>query len=153
MALKRCSKLRDTLGSNTIENNKVKRHTLYAVNMSLPKRSRATPQIHHTTFTMSLHAKVNMLSTLWNVLNVRSKYVGKSEWPFNIRFNNHRKDLKRIDAIPAIRHQTGHNFEHDAKFTIIEHIRNLNKEKQKKRKILEHREDFSILKLKTLQPY
>ena len=39
---------------------------------------------------------------------------------FNIRLNNHRKDLKRIDAIPAIRHfsQTGHNFEHDAKFTI-----------------------------------
>ena len=64
--------------------------------------------------------------------------------------------MKRIDVIPAIRHfsQTGHNFEHDAKFTIIEQIRNLNKEKQKKtRKILEHREDFWMLKLKTLQPY
>ena len=63
--------------------------------------------------------------------------------------------MKRIDAIPAIRHfsQTGHNFEHDAKFTIIEQIRNLNKEKQEKRRILEHREDLWILKLKTLQPY
>ena len=63
--------------------------------------------------------------------------------------------MKRIDAVPAIRHfsQTGHNFEHDAKFTITEQIRNLNKEKQEKRKILEHREDFWILKLRTLQPY
>ena len=70
-------------------------------------------------------------------------HYGKSECPFNIRLNNHRKDLKRIDAIPAIRHfsQTGHNFEHDAKFTITEQIRNLNKEKQEKRKILQHREE------------
>ena len=64
-------------------------------------------------------------------------------------------DLKRIDAIPAVRHfsKTAHNFEHDAKFTIIEQISNLNKENKKKCKILEHREDFWTLKLKTLQPY
>ena len=36
---------------------------------------------------------------------------------------------------------------------IIEQIRKLNKEKQEKRKILEHGEDFWILKIKTLQPY
>ena len=35
----------------------------------------------------------------------------------------------------------------------IEQIRNLNKEKREKRMILEHREDFWILKLRTLQPY
>ena len=88
-------------------------------------------------------------------INCKKQYVGKSEWPFNIRLNNHRKDLKRIDAIPEIHHfsETGHKFEHDAKFTIIKQIRNLNKEKQEKRKILENREDFRILKLKTLQPY
>ena len=45
-----------------------------------------------------------------------------------------------------------HNFQRDAKFTIIEQIKNLNKEKQDKRKILENKEDFWILKLKTLQP-
>ena len=93
MAFKRCSNLGDILGSNRIENKKVKRHTskkslektnrvsseltLYAVNMSLmPKRSRATLQINHTTFIMSLNAKANMLSTLWNVLNVKSNMLG-----------------------------------------------------------------------------
>ena len=65
-------------------------------------------------------------------IKCKKQYVGKSDWPFNIRLNNHRKDLKRINAIPAIRHfsQNGHNFEHDAKFTIIEQIRKLKKNKK-----------------------
>ena len=80
-----------------------------------------------------LTCKSEYVIYIMECIKCKKQYVGKSEWPFNIRLNNHRKDLKRIDAIPAIRHfsQTGHNFEHDAKFTIIEQIRNLNKEKQK----------------------
>ena len=90
--------------------------------MSLtPKRSRATPQINHTTFTISLHAKANILSTLWKPLNVRHNMLGNENGLLT-------SDLTRIDAKPAIRHfsETGHNFEHYAKFTIIEQIKNLN---------------------------
>ena len=72
-----------------------------------------------------------MLYTIMECIKCKKQYVLKSEWPFIITLNNHRINLKRIDAIPAIRHfsETGHNFEHDANFTIIEQIRNINKEK------------------------
>ena len=80
------------------------------------------------------------------------KYVGKSEWPSYIRLNNHRKDSKRENAIPAVRHfnKAGPNFDRDAKFTIIEQLRNSNQDKKGKRKISKHKEDFWILNLKTL---
>ena len=54
------------------------------------------------------------------------QYVGKSETPFNIRLNNHRKDVKRSDSIPACQHfnNNRHEFNRDAKFTVIEQLRN-----------------------------
>ena len=36
------------------------------------------------------------------------QYVGKSETPFNIRLNNHRKDVKNRNAIPACRRFNRH---------------------------------------------
>ena len=88
-------------------------------------------------------------------LNVKCNMLINQQWPFSIRLKNDRKDLKRIDAISGIRHfsQTGPNFKLEAKFSITEQISNLNKGKEEKRKIGEHREDFWILKLKTSQPY
>ena len=45
-----------------------------------------------------------------------------------------------------------HNFNTDAKFTIIEEVYNKSLSKLKIRSLLEHREDFWILKLQTLSP-
>ena len=54
------------------------------------------------------------------------QYVGNSETSFNIRLNNHRKDVKRVDAIMACKHfqQESHNFNKHAKFTIIDQFGN-----------------------------
>ena len=50
------------------------------------------------------------------------QYVGKSEISFSIRLNNYRKDSKKKDPILAGKHlqNSNHNFQRDAKFTIIE---------------------------------
>ena len=54
------------------------------------------------------------------------QHVGKTETPFNIRLNNHRKDANGNNpkAIPASIHfkQTGHNFIKHEKFTLIQQI-------------------------------
>ena len=50
------------------------------------------------------------------------QYVGKSETSFNIKLNNHWKDISNLKAITAcIRfRKDGHNFIQHAKFTLIE---------------------------------
>ena len=48
------------------------------------------------------------------------QYVGKAETEFNIRLDNHRKDVWKPDAIPASCHFSGksHNFNTHAKFIL-----------------------------------
>ena len=72
----------------------------------------------------------------------------------NIRINKHRDDVSREDAIQVCRHfnQTSHNFKDHARFTIIETLKDQNKDLATKRRTLEDREDFWIKKLKTLTP-
>ena len=54
-------------------------------------------------------------------------YVGKSETSFNIKLNNHRKDLKKPNAIEAFKHfnNNEHRFSKDGKLIIIEQLRNI----------------------------
>lgn len=82
------------------------------------------------------------------------QYVGKSEPPANIRINKHRDDCKISTTIDIDQHfrLPGHNFNQHAVFTFIEQLKTFNKEKQEKRAILEKREDFWIMELKTLKP-
>ena len=82
------------------------------------------------------------------------QYVGKSEPPMNIRINKHRDDITREDAIQVCQHfnQASHNFEHHARFSIIETLKDQVKDLTTMRRILENREDFWINKLKTLKP-
>ena len=70
-------------------------------------------------------------------------FVGKSETQFNVRLNNHRKDVKNPNAIPACKHFNRHyrDFNNSGKIIIIEQLRNIRttsteilKEKQKQRK-------------------
>ena len=46
-----------------------------------------------------------------------------------------------------------HSFNNNAKFTIIEQLKDTSKSKEKLREILKFREDFWILKLETLHPF
>ena len=55
------------------------------------------------------------------------QYVGKAETPFNIRLNNHRKDVNNPKSIPADLHfrKPEHSFNLHAKFTLIEQLSNI----------------------------
>ena len=83
------------------------------------------------------------------------QYVGKSKTPFNLRLNNHRKDVYNPKVIPACNHFKihGHNFMKHAKFTLIEQLTEIsNVSKGTLRLWLKRREDFWIIKLETLAP-
>ena len=79
------------------------------------------------------------------------QYVGKAETDFNLRLNNHRKDVCKADAIPAS-HQFAmkeHTFNKDAGFIIIEQIPRSMLIRDTKKNLLKQKENFWILKLET----
>ena len=85
------------------------------------------------------------------------QYIGKSETPFNIRLNNHRKDAKDTKSknnILACKHfqEPNHEFQRHAKFTLIEKITKKFASTAQLRLLLKKGENFWILKLKTLYP-
>ena len=82
----------------------------------------------------------------------KSQYVGKSEYSLNLRINTHRNDVWRTDGPPCDKHfqMPDHNFNAHTKFTITEEVCNKSLSKLKIRSLLEHREDFWILKFQPL---
>ena len=76
------------------------------------------------------------------------QYVGKAETKLNPRINSHCKNVLKLKAIPADQHftQTDHNFNSDAKFTIIEKLQNTKLSKESITDLLQKRENFSIKK-------
>ena len=52
------------------------------------------------------------------------KYVGKAKTDFNLKLNNHCKDVYRVDAILASNHfaMKDHLFNRDGSFIIMEQI-------------------------------
>ena len=80
--------------------------------------------------------------------------VGKAEIEFNIRFNNHQKDVWKPDAIPASSHFSGknHNFNTHAKFLLIEQICHIDIDKEENKGRLKQKVNFWILTLETLTP-
>ena len=83
------------------------------------------------------------------------QYVGKSEPAAHKRFNTHRYDVDKPTGLSFDKHfkSQGHSFDHDAKFILLEQIKNHRSlPKEEIRAIMEHREDYWILKLKTLAP-
>ena len=69
------------------------------------------------------------------------QYVGKFEASFNIRLNNHRKDIKKANAIEACKY-FNNNGRH-GKFIINEQLRNINTTPTETLKLrLEDRESF-----------
>ena len=139
--------LKQIIGSNTTEHNK--------------KLIRSTTSFksHQTNRVFKIFHNINCKRTFLiyllecNTCNIQ--YVGKSETTFNIRLNDHRKDVKDPNALPADKHFTlpGHDFNKNARFILIEKLTNTNKvatETLKER--LKNRENFCIIKLRTLTP-
>ena len=119
--------------------------------------------------THSFHSQQNgRIFTIFHQVNCKSdfvlylleykkchiQYVGKAETDFNLRLNNHRKDVCKADAIPASRHfaMKSHVFNRNASFIIIKQIRKSNLSRETKKNLLKQRQNFWILKLETLKP-
>ena len=172
MAYRRNQNLGDILGQKTLLNNKVVRkgdisNQSGCCNPCLTRsdnlcckqiRQTSTFQSRKTKRKYKIFHKVSCKSKfiiyLLECTRCRIQYVGKSEWPMNIRLNKHRNDVFREDAIQVCKHfkEPGHEFNKHAKITIIEELKKKDRSLKTMRKILEQREDFWILKLKTLQP-
>ena len=82
-------------------------------------RSSQTDRIFHIYH--KLNFKNKYVIYLLECTKCKIQYVGKAETEFNIRLNNHRKDVWKPDAIPASHHFSGknHNFNTHAKFILI----------------------------------
>ena len=72
-----------------------------------------TQKIFHDTNCKNEYAIYLMKYTIYNL-----QYVGKNETPFNIRLNNHQKDVKDPKAILADKHiqKSGHRFNEHSRF-------------------------------------
>ena len=173
IAYRRKSNLRDIIGQTTIKNNKVYRNnnTLNQGKCSpclTSARNRCCKQVKETKiFTSNV---TNQEYKIFHKTNCRSRfviylmecrkckiqYVGKTKTAFNERLNKHRSDTVHPSptTIPADLHFTSnqHNFDNDAKFTIIEEIKGQSKTPEEKDQILLKRENFWINKLRTLKP-
>lgn len=75
--------------------------------------------------------------------------LGKAETSFDIRPNNHQKDVEKVDAIMVCKHiqQESHSFSRHAKFTIIDQLTNHSKSKGNVTQQLIKRENLWVLKL------
>ena len=71
-----------------------------------------------------LTCKSQYVIYLMECILYKIQYVGKSETRFNLRLNNHRKDVYNLKAIPACNQFKihGHNLMKHAKFTLIEQL-------------------------------
>ena len=139
IAYRRNPNLQQLVGGHRIENGKVvKRKTLSKGSCS-PCRSKegnkcckqmrttTTFQNRHTNTVFKIFHRVNCkdknIIYLLECIKCNNKgYVGKSEIAANLRMNGHRSDAKKQDklAVDARFLQPGHDFQRDAKFTIIE---------------------------------
>ena len=125
-------------------------HTSINTQTFTSQQTKRTFNIFH-----KLTCKSQYVTYLMERIICKIQYVVKSETPFNLRLNNHRKDVNNPKAIPACNHfkMHGHNFMKHAKFTLIEQlteISNVGKDTLKLQ--LKRLEDFWIIKLETLAP-
>ena len=171
LSFRRNKNLKDLIGSNVIENGKIKKRVTPKIKGKCSpcfssKKNLCCNQIKDTTTFQSNQTKkifdiyhnVNCKSKhiiyLLECLQCKIQYVGKSETEFNLRINNHRKDVNNPCGIPASKHfsKPGHDFNHHAKFIIIEQLRNIDLSKEMITFRLKQRENFWIDKLQTFAP-
>ena len=120
------------IGSNTISNNKVVKPSINS-GICKPCLSNSDCQsckqlIETRTFSSqitkethdirhNLDCKSSKVIYLLDCQKFGAQYVGKSETPFNIRLNNHRKDVNNTEATLSVsKHfrEANHSFNRDA---------------------------------------
>ena len=122
--------LKQLTGTNTIRNNQknlTPTHTATAGQCTpcYTNRSLCHQQVLKTTTFTSTQTRETF--TIFHQVTCHSnyvQYVGKSETSFNIRLNNHRKDIKKPSAIEACKHFNNNEdtFSKHGKFIIIEQL-------------------------------
>ena len=165
IAFRKNKNLKQIIGNNAIQHNKKLIRSNNKINgNSSPclsnTRTLCCKQVVSTTYFKSnqtnrvfkilhnINCKSTFLIYLLECNLCRIQYVSKSETTF-------RKDVKDPNALPADKHFTlpEHDFNKNAKLTLIEKLTNTNKvatETLKER--LKNRENFWIIKLRTLTP-
>ena len=173
LAYRRNKNLKEFIGSNRISNNiVVKANNAVQVAegqckpCNIKKGSLCCTQVNNTTTFKGTNGELfrirdngncksrNVIYLMDCLYCKKILYVGKSEYPMNIRINKHRFDTLKEEQIEVDTHfkQHSHNFNRDARFTIIEQIKKTG-DKNEIRFILEKRENFWITRLKTLKPH
>ena len=173
LAYRRNKNIKEFIGSNCISNNEVVRpKTIIEKGECSPCYNKTgalcCSQVNKTSNfrstkgeTFEIRHNVNCKSK--NVLYLvdctlckKPLYVGKSEYPMNIRINKHRFDSIQEDeeTLEICDHfkEPGHSFNANARFTIIELIKRTFS-KDDTRNLLKKRENFWIKRLKTLSPF
>ena len=169
----KCSKnLQEIIGGHTVKPEKVFKKNLTRLNGNSMPCSSTRPSLCCTqvfniqTFTSQqtkrnfnilhkLTCKSQYVIYLMECILCKIQYVGKSDTPFNLKPNNHRKDVNNPKAITACNHfkMHGDKFMKHARFTVIEQLPEIsNVSKGTLRLWLKRREDFWIIKLETLAP-
>ena len=92
---------------------------MHVVNTNTFKSNQKVFNIYHT-----ITSKNQWVIYLLECILFNLQYVGKSETSFNIRLNNHRKDVSNLKALPVCVHirKEEHNFIQHAKFTLIKEL-------------------------------
>ena len=171
IAYRRNPNLQQLIGGHRIENNKVVKRKSKIQGSCTPcnskKGNKCCKQLKNTTTFKNRHT--NREYQIFHRVNCKSKnviyllecrrcedkaYVGKTEIPVNQRMNGHRSDARRTDKLAVDTHflQPEHNFDRDARFTIIEMIIRKDLRGEPLTRLLEQREDFWILELATIEP-
>ena len=130
------------------KSNSIVGHTLIEeITIVVNKIWKQTPSQFQTGETFKMFHQLNVQCRFCQL-----QYVGKCKTSFDIRLNNHRKDSKNKNPILSCKHfqNSNHNFQRDAKFTLIKQIAKNLYNYRKLRLLLKKRENFWILKLKTL---
>ena len=171
IAYRRNPNLRQLLGGNKIENGQVVKRTqnklgkcspckinlAYKCCRQIKKTSTFKNRFSGKEFKIfhNVNCKDRNVLYLLECLKCNGKaYVGKTETPMNLRMNGHRSDSNNRRKLAVDIHfgQPGHNFERDARFTIIEKIKKSNLQNEELTNLLLRREDFWMVKLQTIEP-
>ena len=171
LTFRRPKNLKEIIGSNNIINNKVipkSRKKVHTIQSCQPCNTTNSLCCTHIKSTSSFNSFImQKVYTIYHKTNCRSynviyllectycnkKYIGKSEWPFNLRLKKYRHRIKSTDfdkllLVEQHFRQSHHTFLIHAKFTIIEKIERAPLENITS--ILESHEDRWIKRLKTL---
>ena len=144
IAFRKTTSLRESIGTNTIRNNQkflapTQTTTVGQCTPCYTNRLLCCQQaLKTTTFTSTQTRQTftifhqvtyhgNYVIHLQECIMCKIQYVGKSETLFNIRLNNHRKDIKKPNAIEACKHfnNNEYTFSKHGKFIIIEQLGNI----------------------------